>query len=201
MGLRRVSGMRRAEIIEAAARLFAQHGFRGATTRQIAREAGVAEGTLFRYFPTKRHLLLAMFEALAVSPIQRHLQALPAMEPQRWLEEFLWERLVTMRAQLPLMQALYQEIRTDEAVRRVFLDQIARPLLEEVRRMLAAELGQGRYRPLHPSLVMWVIWGALHGVTIFGMELDPELAALPPEQIARQLATLVLQGIEDSSQT
>jgi AcrR family transcriptional regulator len=201
MGPRKAPEIRRAQILEAAARIFARHGFRGATTRQIAREAGVAEGTLFRYFPTKRHLLLAMFEALTVQPIQRHLQALPAMEPQRWLEEFLRERLVVMRAQLPLMQALYQEIRTDEAVRRAFLDQIARPLLEEVRRMLAAELGQGRYRPLHPALVMWAIWGALHGVTVFGMELDPELAALPPEQIAKQLATFVLRGIEDPSQT
>jgi hypothetical protein len=48
---------------------------------------------------------------------------------------------------------------------------------------------------------MWAIWGALHGVTVFGMELDPELAALPPEQIAKQLATFVLRGIEDPSQT
>lgn len=186
---------RRAQILEAAARVFARHGFRGATSRAIAQEAGVAEGTLFRYFPTKHHLLLALFEALTVAPIQRQLQNLETMDPHTWLGEFLAERLTAMRTHLPLMQALYQEIRTDEAVRRVFLEQVARPFLEKVRALLAREL-ERRNRPLHPGLVLWAIWGALHGVTVFGMELDPDLAALPPDRIARELTALLLWGLE-----
>jgi len=186
---------RRAQILEAAAQVFAQHGFRGATTRAIARAAGVAEGTIFRYFPTKRHLLLALFEAFVIRPIQQQLQTLETMEPREWLEAFLVERLTAMRARLPLMQALYQEIRTDEAVRQMFVEQIARPFLEQVQALLAAAL-QRRQRPFHPALILWAIWGALHGVTVFGMEMDPGLAALPPEQIARELTALFLWGLE-----
>ena len=37
-------------ILEAAARLYGEHGFRGTTTRRIAQEAGVNEVTLFRQF-------------------------------------------------------------------------------------------------------------------------------------------------------
>ncbi len=195
MAQRRNAEARRAQILGAAAQVFAQHGFRGATTRAIAQAAGVAEGTLFRYFPTKRHLLLALFEALTIRPIQQQLQRLETAEPQEWLESFLVERLTTMRAHLPLMQALYQEIRTDEAVRQAFVEQIARPFLKDVRAVLTEALSQ-RHRPLRPALVLWAIWGALHGVTIFGMEMDPELAALPPEQIARELTALFLWGLE-----
>ena len=51
---------RRLQILEAAVRLFAQHGVAGTTTRQIAQEVGVSEGLIFRYFPTKLDLVRAV---------------------------------------------------------------------------------------------------------------------------------------------
>ena len=50
----------RERILEAAARVYAKHGFRGATTRLIALEAGVNEVTLFRTFGSKGALLQAV---------------------------------------------------------------------------------------------------------------------------------------------
>jgi len=50
----------RERILEAAARVYAKHGFRGATTRLIALEAGVNEVTLFRIFGSKGALLHAV---------------------------------------------------------------------------------------------------------------------------------------------
>lgn len=43
----------RSRILTASQKLFAEHGFEAATTRDIARVAGIAAGTLFNYFPTK----------------------------------------------------------------------------------------------------------------------------------------------------
>ena len=50
-------------ILAAAARVYSQHGFRGATTRLIATEAGVNEVTLFRTFGSKAELLQEMLQA------------------------------------------------------------------------------------------------------------------------------------------
>ena len=50
----------RNRILAAAARVYAQYGFRGATTRLIAADAGVNEVTLFRTFGSKAELLQAM---------------------------------------------------------------------------------------------------------------------------------------------
>ena len=50
----------RERILEAASRVYAKHGFRGATTRLIAIEAGVNEVTLFRTFGSKSALLEAV---------------------------------------------------------------------------------------------------------------------------------------------
>lgn len=57
-------------ILQAAARVYAQHGFRGATTRLIAIEAGVNEVSLFRTFGSKAALFEAMMEQhAAASPL------------------------------------------------------------------------------------------------------------------------------------
>lgn len=53
---------RRAQIIETALRLFAEHGFDGTSTRKIAQAADISEGLIFHYFPTKNDLLNAIFE-------------------------------------------------------------------------------------------------------------------------------------------
>ncbi|MBL8237897.1 MAG: TetR/AcrR family transcriptional regulator [Bryobacterales bacterium] len=50
---------RTTEILEAARTVFAQHGFAAATIDNIALTAGVAKGTVYLYFPSKRDLFLA----------------------------------------------------------------------------------------------------------------------------------------------
>ncbi|WP_447599648.1 TetR/AcrR family transcriptional regulator [Nitrospira sp. Nam80] len=51
---------RQANLIAAATSLFAARGFRGTTTKEIAKAAGVSEALLFKYFPTKRALYAAI---------------------------------------------------------------------------------------------------------------------------------------------
>jgi AcrR family transcriptional regulator len=52
---------KRRAIIEAALKLFTERGFHGASTAQISKEAGVATGTLFNYFPTKEFLINSLY--------------------------------------------------------------------------------------------------------------------------------------------
>jgi len=52
---------KRTKLILTAKRLFSEHGFYGTATARIAREAGVSNGILFHYFPTKDLLIKAMF--------------------------------------------------------------------------------------------------------------------------------------------
>jgi AcrR family transcriptional regulator len=54
--------VRRADILEIAARVFSTHGYVGATTRDIAREIGITEAALYRYFPSKEAIYTAILE-------------------------------------------------------------------------------------------------------------------------------------------
>jgi AcrR family transcriptional regulator len=64
---------RRARIVDAAMRSFAAHGYRGARVEDIARDVGVAKGTVFLDFGSKEGLFLAAY--------QRAVRSLPA-----WLD-------------------------------------------------------------------------------------------------------------------
>jgi AcrR family transcriptional regulator len=63
---------RQSSIIAAAAALFAANGFKGTTTREIAKTAGISEALLFKHFPTKRALYAAILAEKA--PISQLLE-------------------------------------------------------------------------------------------------------------------------------
>ena len=55
----------RATLYEVAIRQFAVRGYEATTLRAIAREAGVSPGLLYRYFPSKSAVVIALYEALS----------------------------------------------------------------------------------------------------------------------------------------
>jgi TetR/AcrR family transcriptional regulator len=54
---------RRAQLIDVALDVFSRQGFRGATTKEIAAEAGVTEAIIFRHFPSKEALYTAVLDS------------------------------------------------------------------------------------------------------------------------------------------
>ena len=52
---------KKAALLQAALKLFTERGFHGTSTAQISKEAGVATGTLFNYFPTKEDLINGLY--------------------------------------------------------------------------------------------------------------------------------------------
>jgi AcrR family transcriptional regulator len=78
---------RREELLRAAARVYAKHGYRGSTTRRIADEAGVNEITIFRQFGTKDTLIHEAIASCGVSSPLLELPKVPA-DPQRELQQW-----------------------------------------------------------------------------------------------------------------
>lgn len=106
-----------ARILDAAKRIYAKHGFRGATTRLIAIEAGVNEVTLFRTFGSKG----ALFDALLHSHVaEAPMPTLPGEPGDAVAEITAWaEALLShMRANRSLMRTTIGELeeRPDAAV-------------------------------------------------------------------------------------
>ena len=62
MGTRMAGGDRREQILRGAMELFAEKGFRGATTREIAQHLGISEALMFKHFPSKEALYRAIIQ-------------------------------------------------------------------------------------------------------------------------------------------
>src|SRR5918997_5919323 len=71
----------RARLLASALAVFAEQGFQAGTTKAITQRAGVAEGLLFHYFPTKADLMAAVLARDPLGPEMRRLLEEEATQP------------------------------------------------------------------------------------------------------------------------
>lgn len=99
--LKRNPDAKRQLILDAALRLFADKGYHGVNTADVAKEAGVAVGTLFRLFQTKEELANQVFlycDALYSSHLPSDILSEPG--PRRQFSK-LWTAMVQFHRALP----------------------------------------------------------------------------------------------------
>jgi len=153
---------RRAGLIEAAASLFAADGFKGTTTKQVAKAAGVSEALLFKYFPTKRALYTAILtEKARYSELRENVEA--AAENQD--DERLFTLLASYRIKkgvdptmfrLLLFSALEGHELSDMFFRQhysVFYDLLAK--------YISRRIDDGAFRPVDPMLAARAFFGVI----------------------------------------
>src|SRR3954469_7618213 len=101
---------RRAAIIKAVRRVFAEKGFDGTTTRELADAAGVSEGLLFKHFPNKEALFTAMQLSVCNEQDLGRFERLTALEPSAstlvLLVHFLVSRIIAARSSRDGEQAI-----------------------------------------------------------------------------------------------
>lgn len=108
------------QILKAARDVFQQQGFLQTTTQEIAKQAEVAEVTLFRKFSTKKNLFLAAFKPIVERQFQLNLEKCAStQDTEYFLSTLLYERLETVSKNRPLIKMLISESlmnRLDEEV-------------------------------------------------------------------------------------
>jgi TetR/AcrR family transcriptional regulator len=106
------------QILAAAERLFAERGYAGTRTAEIARAAKVTERTLFKHFPDKEALLARVLSPalLAAGPPP------PASEAPfaAWFETLVRQRLAAAQAHPHALRLVFVELLTSEHARRHF---------------------------------------------------------------------------------
>ena len=154
---------KRARILEAAVRVFADRGFFNATVAEIARAAGVADGTIYLYFKSKDDLLLRVFDE-KMTELLAEAQAVLAEEksaPAR-LKRFITLHFALVEKNPDLASVLIVELRqsaqflkaADRAKLAAYVDLIA----EVVR--AGQEKGE-IIQTISPATVKRAIFGAL----------------------------------------
>lgn len=105
-------GDKRERILVAAERIFARHGFFAAKVSDVAKEAGVADGTIYLYFKSKDDLLISLFER-RMQQVNEHLrEAIGGIEsPRAQLETFIRTYLQLVHDEPTAVEVLTIELR------------------------------------------------------------------------------------------
>ena len=196
----RMAAARRGQILGTALRLFAERGFDGTSTRQIAKEAGIAEGLIFHYFPTKASLLTAILEdrlegrrafRTQLRPLLEDAGGKPAPEVLRAVASG-W--LASLRRDEEIVIVLFTTAQTNPEVRQAWQGLI-REGSELLTGYLAARVAAGELRkdlPLETAATMFVSSLMIFFLTRRDLP-DPEWHE-QSEAYARELISVWLEG-------
>jgi AcrR family transcriptional regulator len=147
------SEARSAEILWAAAQLFARQGVAQTSTRQIAAQAQTTERTLFKHFGSKEGLLRAVMEEavvahMAPASLEALRQSIESFggDLAAWHRALLAERLAALQALPELSRLLMVELLRDERVRAQFAERWRPAAWQPLVSLFESLQGSGRVR-------------------------------------------------------
>ncbi|NQD64750.1 TetR/AcrR family transcriptional regulator [Bacillus haikouensis] len=126
------------KIVEAAIEMFAEKGYASTSTSQIAKKAGVAEGTIFRHYKTKKDLLLSIVSptmAKLIAPfVIRDINKVLDAKYERYedfLKAMILNRQEFLKDNMTVFKILIQEIPFHPELKEQFKEHIARKIFEK----------------------------------------------------------------------
>jgi AcrR family transcriptional regulator len=197
---------RRAAIIRAVRRVFADRGFHGTTTRALAEAAGVSEALLFKHFPNKEALFSAMKLSCCMARDQGKFERVNALEPSGstlvLIVYFMVARILgcagedeerTIQNRLML-----RSLAEDGEFARLALRGVAEHWIPKVVECLKAAVAAGEARP-GPVRAISAGWFAHHLVATLAtylLPLTPVVAyGLSTEKMVEQAVWFILRGM------
>jgi AcrR family transcriptional regulator len=187
-----VTDDKRARLLAAALDLFETRGFDGVAVPEIAAKAGVAVGTVYRYFETKEALVNALYRQWKQAYNDLVLAPAPKGLKPRELFSRYWHRM-TLFARTNPRAMRFMDLHHHGA----YLDAESRALSKTYAQVAEAFVrdarAQGAIRDLDPIMVVALMWGAAAGLTKFAasgaLEFDAKLAGEMEEALWRAIAS------------
>jgi len=135
---RRSARQTRDRLARAALELFTTRGFHATTTPLIAARAGVAEGTIYRHFPSKDDLLNEVFRAAVRALAEPAKSADPAWPCRRRLDHIVDRWMATATREPALVRLVFSTTFTD------MLDERSRGALRDLRGLIEQTIAAGK---------------------------------------------------------
>lgn len=196
---RRSPGERHDEIVRAAITLFARQGFERTTTKEIAAEAGISEGTIYKYFTSKQEILFAFIAPTAFSSVPGFFQDYEGCSDKDILVAFLRDRLALLDANRDLLRVIFGEALFSPALA-VGLHRSLAPAIDAVVGYLEQRKTAGAFRQMDAGIAARMLFGSVLFNFIVWDLLAPEDADRPsPDALSRTLAGIFLDGITASA--
>jgi AcrR family transcriptional regulator len=188
--------LRRAQILEAATKVFAEKGFHRATTKDIARAAGIAEGTIYTYFASKTDLLLGILDRLNETEQRpEHFNAGLEGDFRMFLLAYLRQRTAALWSNAEVFRAILPELLVNPELREKYYQQVIEPTMRVAEEYFRVQVRQGQIREVDVPLTVRAMAGVVLGLLILQLLGDQQLAS-QWEQLPEVLSTLLFDGLK-----
>jgi TetR/AcrR family transcriptional regulator, fatty acid metabolism regulator protein len=190
-----LAAARRTQILDAATRVFASKGFNRATIRDVARDAGVADGTIYNYFANKTDLLFGLLDRLNDTE-RRPASLAQATEAPfgDYFRAYVRERVEALWSNADLFRAVLPELLANPALRARYYDEVIAPTMALGEGAFRELVANGTVRDLDLPLSVRIVAGSLLGLMVLQLLGDETLAARWRE-IPDAISDLLLPGL------
>lgn len=198
--------MRREQILQTAVDIFSQRGFKGTTTKEIARAAGVSEAMVFRHFENKEALYMAILGTKGCqdgvhrfpweeNPVLQ--QAIEQKDDAAVFYNIALDAMNKHQADEGFMRLLfYSALEEHELAERFFNEFIAR-VYEFIGGYVAERQKDGAFRDINPRIVVRSFLGMLihHSLNNILWDKKRKILDVSNEEAARNFTEILLGGI------
>ena len=192
------SADKHSKIIRAATKVFAKKGFFNARISDIAKEAKVADGTIYLYFNNKFDILISVFEQ-EIGKLVDQVTGLIAKEddPQKMLEIFINHHLMEMKRNRNLSEVIQIELRQTNKLIRSYRNNKFSEYVNILSMIIKKGQEENIYRKnIRPGIAKRVIFGALDEISrIWSLNLDTSYSV---DEVACQVTDIFQLGILQS---
>lgn len=188
-------------IVEAAMDIFSEKGFASTSTSEIAQRAGVAEGTIFRHYKTKKDLLLAIvapamgkliapfvlkdFNKVLETPYERY---------EDFLRAVIRNRMEFAKNNMAPIRILFQEVAFHPELKEAFKKIVAKQVFERFHRTVSHFQQSGQIIEAPPNAVIRFTASAVIGFLATKFILLPEIDWDDDKEI-ELLIDMIMNGI------
>ncbi len=191
---------RRSAILETAIQHFAERGFRGVTTRELAASLGVSEPILYQHFPSKKDLYNAIIEHTMDEGYYEALNGLKRIAGTTNDEEFFrhlaaamvkWYATRPQELRLKLFSALEGHELVDQ-----FNEKTGRPFVEVVVGYIERRIGEGAFVPMDSQAMALTFCGMVAHFCMAGILFKSKVFSMEPEVMIDHTVKIFLNGIK-----
>jgi AcrR family transcriptional regulator len=187
---------RRSQILGAALDVFSRKGLHGATIREIASAAHLAEGTIYLYFSSKQDVFRGVIrflaeDAVAASVVDRT----QAVDDEAYLSTMLRDRIQSLARYASLIRLIAHEADLHVELRREFFSTLHHAFVARFGEYLKIRTEQGAFRPVNIDLTASICFRLMMSHVMVHHVLELDRSPHDEEQILDEMVALILYGV------
>ncbi|MFO1519308.1 MAG: TetR/AcrR family transcriptional regulator [bacterium] len=184
------------KIIQAATHVFASKGFYNSKVSDIAREADVADGTIYLYFKNKDDILISIFEYSMdtfIGSVEKTLEGIE--DPIEKLHRFIRLHLELVQNNQDVAQVLQIELRQSSKFMKEYAATKFRDYLDLISKILEEGQKSGVFTAkINPSIVKRAIFGAVDEMALEWVLMKKKKYTM--DQVADQICEMLTEGLK-----